>query len=111
MSDGYSCARPPACISSTSSCISVVMSTKTAVLPLRQHPAPASHRSSQRAADDGSQYEPDFPDRRLAIWHLRINRGVIGHLLNGYDTRYLKKNLRGAPKPPDQAAAIPVGNF
>jgi len=42
-----------------------------AALPLRQHPAPASHRSSQRAADDGSQYELDFPDRRLAIWHLR----------------------------------------
>jgi hypothetical protein len=32
-------------------------------------------------------------------------------LLNGYDTRYLKKNLRGTPKPPDQAAVIPVGNF
>jgi len=40
-----------------------------------------------------------------------LHRGVIGHLFNGYDTRYLKKNLRGTPKPPDQAAAIPVGNF
>jgi hypothetical protein len=40
-----------------------------------------------------------------------LNRGVIGHLLNGYDARYLKENLRGTPKPPDQAAAIPVGNF
>jgi len=37
-----------------------------------------------------------------------LNRGVIGHLFNGYDTRYLKKNLRGTPKPPDQAAAIPA---
>ena len=35
-----------------------------------------------------------------------LNRGVIGHLLNGYDTRYLKKNLRGTPKPPDQAAPV-----
>jgi hypothetical protein len=40
-----------------------------------------------------------------------LNRGVIGHLFNGYDTRYLKKNLRGTPKPPDQAAAMPVGSF
>jgi len=40
-----------------------------------------------------------------------LNRGVIGHLFNGYDTRHLKKNLRGTPNAPDQAAAIPVGNF
>jgi hypothetical protein len=40
-----------------------------------------------------------------------LNRGVFGHLFNGYDARYLKKNLRRAPKPPDQAAAIPVGDF
>jgi hypothetical protein len=50
----------------------------------------------------------------IADWLLGtsdLDRGVIGHLLNGYDARYLKKNLRGMPKPPDQAAAIPVGNF
>jgi len=40
-----------------------------------------------------------------------LDRGIIGHVFNGYDARYLKKNLRGTPKPPDQAAAIPVGNF
>jgi hypothetical protein len=40
-----------------------------------------------------------------------LDRGVIGHLLNGYDTSYLKKNLRGQPKLPDQAAALPVGNY
>jgi sterol desaturase/sphingolipid hydroxylase (fatty acid hydroxylase superfamily) len=34
-----------------------------------------------------------------------LNRGVVGHLFNGYDTRYLKKNLRGTSKLPDQAAA------
>jgi hypothetical protein len=38
-----------------------------------------------------------------------LDRGLIGTLLNGYDTRYLKKNLRGAPKRPDLAAAAPVG--
>ena len=38
-----------------------------------------------------------------------LNRGVIGHLLNGYDTRFVKKNLRGAPRRPDEAAAVPVG--
>jgi len=40
-----------------------------------------------------------------------LDRGALGHLFNGYDTRYLKQNLRGTPKPPDQAAAMPVGNF
>jgi hypothetical protein len=40
-----------------------------------------------------------------------LDRGVVGHLLNGYDTRYLKKGLRGEPKRPDQAAAAPVGNY
>ena len=40
-----------------------------------------------------------------------LDRGVIGHLFNGHDARYLKKNLRGMQKPPDQAAEIPVGNF
>jgi hypothetical protein len=40
-----------------------------------------------------------------------LDRGVIGHLFNGYDTVHLKKNLRGQPKLPDQAAALPVGNY
>jgi hypothetical protein len=40
-----------------------------------------------------------------------LDRGVVGHLLNGYDTRYLKKGLRGEPKRPDQATAAPVGNY
>ena len=35
--------------------------------------------------------------------------GVLAMLLNGYDTRYLKKNLRGMPKRPDVAAAGPIG--
>jgi hypothetical protein len=29
-----------------------------------------------------------------------LDRGVVGHLLNGYDNRYLKQNLRGEPKRP-----------
>ena len=40
-----------------------------------------------------------------------LDRGFIGRLLNGYDTRHLKKGLRGQPKLPDQAAALPVGNY
>src|SRR5215468_1664852 len=34
---------------------------------------------------------------------------LFGTLLNGYDTRYLKKNLRGHPRRPDEAAAQPIG--
>ena len=39
-----------------------------------------------------------------------LDRGLIGTLLNGYDTRYLKQNLRGHPRRPDEAAAAPVGS-
>jgi sterol desaturase/sphingolipid hydroxylase (fatty acid hydroxylase superfamily) len=39
-----------------------------------------------------------------------LDRGLMGTLLNGYDTRHLKKTLRGTPKRPDEAAAVPVGN-
>src|SRR5499433_2376509 len=39
-----------------------------------------------------------------------LNRGLIGHLFNGYETRFLKRNLRGAPRRPDEAAAVPVGS-
>jgi hypothetical protein len=38
-----------------------------------------------------------------------LNRGLVGHLFNGYDTRFLKRNLRATPKGPEQAAAQPVG--
>ena len=40
-----------------------------------------------------------------------LNRGLLGHLFNGYDTRHLKQKLRGTPKRPDEAAAVPVGNY
>jgi hypothetical protein len=40
-----------------------------------------------------------------------LNRGLLGHLFNGYETRYLKQKLRGTPKRPDEAAAVPVGNY
>ena len=40
-----------------------------------------------------------------------LDRGLIGTLLNGYDTRYLKQNLRGHPRRPDEAAAAPVGVY
>ncbi len=38
-----------------------------------------------------------------------LDRGLVGTLLNGYDTRFLKKDLRGKPRLPDEAAAAPVG--
>src|SRR5262249_18598202 len=38
-----------------------------------------------------------------------LARGLIGRVINGYDTRFLKKPLRGAPRRPDEAAAAPVG--
>lgn len=37
-----------------------------------------------------------------------LDRGVLGHVFNGYDTQHLKKNLRGRPKRPDEAAATPL---
>ena len=40
-----------------------------------------------------------------------LDRGLLGHLFNGYDTRFLKKKLRGAPRRPDEAAAVPVGLY
>jgi hypothetical protein len=38
-----------------------------------------------------------------------LDRGLLGHLFNGYDTKHLKKNLRGQPKTPVEAAAHPIG--
>ena len=40
-----------------------------------------------------------------------LDRGLVGHLLNGYDTRYLKRSLRSTPKTPDEAAAAPKGDY
>ena len=40
-----------------------------------------------------------------------LDRGFLGHLFNGYDTRFLKKNLRGSPRGPDEAVAMPVGSY
>jgi hypothetical protein len=37
-----------------------------------------------------------------------LDRGLIGHLLNGYSTEHLKSNLRGQPKSPIEAAAHPI---
>jgi hypothetical protein len=38
-----------------------------------------------------------------------LDRGLLGTLLNGYNTRFLKKDLRGKPRLPDEAAVAPVG--
>lgn len=37
-----------------------------------------------------------------------LDRGLLGHLFNGYSTKYLKSNLRSRPKSPIEAAADPI---
>jgi Fatty acid hydroxylase len=34
-----------------------------------------------------------------------LNRGLLGHLFNGYDTTHVKRNLRAVPKPPGENPA------
>jgi hypothetical protein len=38
-----------------------------------------------------------------------LDRGLLGHLFNGYSTKHIKKNMRGTPKTPIEAAAHPMG--
>ncbi len=37
-----------------------------------------------------------------------LDRGVLGHLFNGYSDAHLKGTLKGRPKRPDEAAAAPL---
>jgi hypothetical protein len=37
-----------------------------------------------------------------------LDRGLLGHLFNGYSTKHLKKDLKGVPVSPDVAAAQPI---
>ena len=37
-----------------------------------------------------------------------LDRGLLGHLFNGYSERYLKNDLRGRAQRPDRAAADPI---
>ena len=37
-----------------------------------------------------------------------LDRGLIGHLFNGYGTKHIKQNLKGKPISPDEAAATPI---
>ena len=37
-----------------------------------------------------------------------LDRGLLGHLFNGYSDRHLKQDLRGRPTRPDIAAAEPM---
>lgn len=37
-----------------------------------------------------------------------LDRGLLGHLFNGYSTKHLKSDLRGRPKSPIEAAAHPI---
>jgi hypothetical protein len=40
-----------------------------------------------------------------------LDRGLLGHLFNGYDTHFLKTTLRSQPKRPDESSAAPLGNY
>jgi hypothetical protein len=37
-----------------------------------------------------------------------LDRGLLGHLFNGYSTKYLKTGLKGTPLSPPEAAAGPI---
>ena len=37
-----------------------------------------------------------------------LNRGLIGHIFNGYNTKHLKEDLRSKPRTPPEASAGPV---
>ncbi len=37
-----------------------------------------------------------------------LDRGLLGHLFNGYDTKHLKKGMKTRALRPDEAAAVPV---
>lgn len=37
-----------------------------------------------------------------------LDRGLLGHLFNGYGTKHLKKGLKGDALRPDEAASVPI---
>jgi hypothetical protein len=37
-----------------------------------------------------------------------LNRGLLGHVFNGYNIRHLKQGLKGKPRLPNEAAAGPL---
>ena len=37
-----------------------------------------------------------------------LDRGLIGHIFNGYSTKHLKASLNARPFSPDEAAAHPM---
>lgn len=39
-----------------------------------------------------------------------LDRGLLGHLFNGYDSNHLRTDLRGRPKSPEEAAAAPLSS-
>ena len=50
-----------------------------------------------------------FPIADWAFGTSDLDRGLLGHLFNGYSTRHLKTRLRARPHGPEEAAAVPVG--
>ena len=37
-----------------------------------------------------------------------LNRGLLGNLFNGYDTTYVRTDMRGMPRPPQDIAGEPI---
>ena len=37
-----------------------------------------------------------------------LDRGLLGHVFNGYNTRHIKTTLKGKPLLPNEAAAGPI---
>jgi hypothetical protein len=50
-----------------------------------------------------------FPIADWAFGTSDLDRGLLGHVFNGYSTAHLKNRLRARPKGPEEAAAVPVG--
>jgi hypothetical protein len=50
-----------------------------------------------------------FPITDWAFGTSDLDRGLLGHVFNGYSAAHLKTRLRARPKGPEEAAAVPVG--
>ncbi len=52
-----------------------------------------------------------FPVMDWLLGTSDLDRGLIGHLLNGYDTRFVKTNMRKTSRTPRPAMAQPSTGF
>jgi len=69
------------------------------------------HTAITTVDHDGAQHEPDIPDHGLAVPAPRTSMRLIGHLLNGYESRYVKTNMRQTSRTPKPNMAGPSTGF